>query len=257
MNIVSWNVNGLRSILAKGLIGVIERINPDIICLQEIKASPDKVPEIVLPEYAKIFNSATRPGYAGTAVFTKRRPLSHSASVEIEAVTECHEGRIILLEYDKFFAVNVYTPNSGAELARLKFRSQIWDVKFAEFIRNLAGIKPAIVCGDFNVAHREIDLANPTQNHFSAGFTDEERRGFSNILAGGFIDTFRFQHPHEGNRYSWWSYRANARVRNVGWRIDYVLVSESLRRSIMETKIYADTCGSDHAPVGLLLDVEF
>jgi exodeoxyribonuclease-3 len=232
-------------------------MDPDIICLQEIKVSPDRVPEIALPGYVKIFNSAARPGYAGTAIFTKCKPTSHSTLVEVEAATDCHEGRIILLEYKQFFTVNVYVPNSGAELARLEFRSQVWDVKFAEFIRNLARIKPTIVCGDFNVAHREIDLANPAQNHFSAGFTDEERHGFSNILAGGFIDTFRFQHPQEEKQYSWWSYRANARARNIGWRIDYVLVSESLRQCIIETKIYTDMCGSDHAPVGLVIGVEF
>ncbi|MDR2721023.1 MAG: exodeoxyribonuclease III [Puniceicoccales bacterium] len=257
MNIVSWNVNGLRSILSKGLIDAVKRMDPDVICLQEIRASPSKMPEIVLPEYVKIFNSAVRPGYAGTAIFMKYKPISHSTLIEVEATTDYHEGRIILLEYGQFFIVNVYTPNSGAKLARLKFRSQVWDVKFTKFICNLAVIKPTIVCGDFNVAHQEIDLANPKQNHSNAGFTDEERHGFSNILTGGFIDTFRFQHPQEEGQYSWWSYRANARARNVGWRIDYVLVSESLRQRIIEAKIYADAYGSDHAPVGLFIDVEF
>jgi exodeoxyribonuclease-3 len=165
------------------------------------------------------------------------------------------EGRVILLEYERFFLVNVYTPNSGAELARLEFRSQIWDVKFAAFLGNLTKIKPTVACGDFNVAHEEIDLANPVQNHFSAGFTDEERRGFSNILGKGFLDVFRYQHRHDMGQYSWWSYRANARSRNIGWRIDYVLASEALQQNIKTSKIYADICGSDHAPVGATIDL--
>jgi exodeoxyribonuclease-3 len=257
MHIVSWNVNGLRSILNKGLSGVIERLDPDIINLQEIKASPDKIPEFVLPGYFKIFNSASRSGYSGTAVFTKLEPLAYSTNVDIEKTTGAHEGRVILLEYGKFFAVNVYAPNSGAELARLEFRSRVWDAKFAEFINNLSKAKPTIVCGDFNVAHREIDLARPAQNHFNAGFTDEERLGFSNILAKGFIDTFRLKYPNSGERYSWWSYRSNARQRNIGWRIDYVLASESLRQSIVDSCIYTDACGSDHAPVGAIIGLDF
>ncbi|MDR1255782.1 MAG: exodeoxyribonuclease III [Puniceicoccales bacterium] len=257
MNVISWNVNGLRSILSKGLVGVIRQLNPDIICLQEIKVAANQIPEIILPGYAKIFNSADRPGYSGTAIFTKHEPLSRSTQAEIESITSRHEGRVILLEYDQFFLVNTYVPNSGAELARLPFRSQMWDVEFAAFTCGLAKVKPTIICGDFNVAHREIDLANPAQNHFSAGFTDEERRGFSNILAGGFIDTFRHQHPHGRGQYSWWSYRANARERNIGWRIDYVLVSKTLEPTICEAKIYGDVCGSDHAPVGAAIGVEF
>jgi exodeoxyribonuclease-3 len=257
MNIVSWNVNGLRSALSKGLEESVKQLNPDIICLQEIKVAASQIPEISLPEYIKIFNSAERPGYAGTAIFTKYEPLSLSTDVEIEWKTERHEGRVILLEYGRFFVVNVYTPNSGAELGRLQFRSQVWDGKFVTFIQNLAKKKPTIVCGDLNVAHQEIDLANPARNHFNAGFTDEERQGFLNILAGGFIDTFRHQYPHEKEQYSWWSYRANARERNVGWRIDYVLVSEALRQSIAKAKIYTDVKGSDHAPVGAVINVDF
>jgi exodeoxyribonuclease-3 len=256
MNIISWNVNGLRSILSKGFGETISDLNPDMICLQEIRVSKDKIPEFDIPGYVKIFNAASRPGYAGTAVFAKHKPISYATELDIEMTTGAHEGRVILLEYERFFVVNVYTPNSGAELARLQFRFQVWDVKFANLLRDLAKIKPTIVCGDFNVAHNEIDLANPAQNHLNAGFTDEERLGFSNILAGGFIDVFRHQHQRDIGHYSWWSYRANARLRNIGWRIDYVLASEQLLQSIESSKIYADVYGSDHAPVGTTIDID-
>jgi exodeoxyribonuclease-3 len=256
MNIISWNVNGLRSILSKGFEEMLADMDPDIACLQEIRVTPDKIHELDIPGYVKIFNAATRPGYAGTAIFTKHKPISCSTELAIEAVTNTHEGRVMLLEYERFFLVNVYAPNSGAELARLQFRSQVWDGAFAYLLDGLAKTKPTIACGDFNVAHEEIDLANPSQNHSSAGFTDEERLGFSNILARGFIDVFRHQHPQEKGHYSWWSYRANARARNVGWRIDYVLASEELRPKIRESKIYAGVHGSDHAPVGATIDIE-
>lgn len=255
VQIVSWNINGLRAILGKGFIDNINKLQPDILCLQEIKATPDKIPEFELSGYQRFYNSAKRPGYAGTATFSKIRPLHVETSLEIDTLTGPTEGRVILAEYDSFYVLNVYTPNSGAELARLKFREEVWDVKFRELLCALSAKKPVITCGDFNVAHEEIDLANPAQNHFSAGFTDQERRGFDNILASGFTDSFRFKHPGEAKQYSWWSYRANARARNVGWRIDYILLSTKIKNKLISANIYQDVLGSDHAPVSVVVDI--
>ena len=255
LRIVSWNVNGLRAVLGKGFLDIFDKLHPDVVCLQEIKASSDKIPEFELPGYKKFYNSAKRPGYSGTAVFSKISPTSVTSADEMDGLTEATEGRVILAEYESFYLVNVYTPNSGAELARLSFREEVWDVQFRKFLQKLANKKPVVVCGDFNVAHEEIDLANPTQNHQNAGFTDQERLGFGNILGAGFIDSFRFAHPEEVSQYSWWSYRANARARNVGWRIDYVLLSLGLEKKLLSADIHPEIFGSDHAPVSVGLDI--
>lgn len=255
IKIVSWNVNGLRSILTKGFVETIQILAPDILCLQEIKVSSDRIPEFELTGYEKFYNSAERKGYSGTAIFTKKKPIQVTTSAEIEILTAQHEGRIICLEYETFYLVNVYTPNSGSELARLEFREAQWDVKFAHFLKNLAQKKSVIACGDFNVAHQEIDLANPAQNRFNAGFTDQERNGFSNILDIGFIDSFRFKQPDERDRYTWWSYRANSRARNVGWRIDYILISENLVENLISVDIHQEILGSDHAPISAIFNL--
>ncbi len=255
VRIFSWNVNGLRAVLKSSFLGAIEKLSPDILCVQEIKVSSDKIPEFELPGYQRFYNSADRPGYSGTAIFSKIQPISVNTLLEIDQLTGVPEGRVILAEYESFYLVNVYTPNSGAELARLQFRSDTWDVKFREFLCKLNDKKPVIACGDFNVAHEEIDLANPAQNHFSAGFTDQERAGFSNILKSGFTDSFRFKYPDAAEQYSWWSYRARARERNVGWRIDYVLLSTAIRDKLVSASIHQDILGSDHAPVSAVVDI--
>ncbi len=254
IKIVSWNVNGLRAILSKGFIDIIKMLRPDILCLQEIKASSDKIPDFELDGYNKFYNPAQRKGYSGTAIFTRLEPVTVDTNLEIEHAIEAHEGRVILADYRSFYVVTVYTPNSGAELLRLPFREKIWDVQFADYLQNLAKKKPLIVCGDFNVAHKECDLSNPSQNHFSAGFTDQERNGFSNILNVGFIDSFRFKYPDAVNQYSWWSYRVNSRARNIGWRIDYILLSSGLEKYLLSANIHQEILGSDHAPVSVVLD---
>ncbi len=253
--IVSWNVNGLRAVLAKGFLNAVKNLKPDVLCLQEIKVSSDKIPEFELAGYKKFYHSAERKGYSGTAIFTKVDPVAVSSNLVVDTLTGQSEGRVILAEYDKFYLVNVYTPNSGAELARLAFRENVWDVEFVQLLRSLARQKLVVACGDFNVAHQEKDLANPEQNHFSAGFTDQERKGFTNILNAGFIDSFRFKHPNASEQYSWWSYRTNARVRNVGWRIDYVLLSSGLEKYLTSADIHQNIFGSDHAPVSVQLDI--
>lgn len=255
VRIVSWNVNGLRAVLKKDFFCAIEKLSPDILCVQEIKAAFEKIPELGLPEYQKFYSPAVRQGYSGTAVFSKIPMLSVYAASEMDALTGAPEGRVIVAEYETFFLVDVYVPNSGAELARLEFREQVWDVQFKQFLAKLYLKKPVVVCGDFNVAHEEIDLANPAQNHFNAGFTDQERRGFENILNAGFIDSFRVEHPTQTAQYSWWSYRANSRARNVGWRIDYILLSRELQKYLRSANIHQDILGSDHAPVSVQLDI--
>jgi exodeoxyribonuclease-3 len=254
MRIVSWNVNGLRAILRKNFREAIDEMRPDILCLQEIKADRASIPEIDLRDYWKIFNPAVRKGYSGTAVFSKIEPWSANCQTSLDGLTNDWEGRVILLEYEKFFLVNVYTPNSGSALGRLEFRSKIWDVEMLKMLLNLRKTKPVVLCGDMNVARGEIDLTNPDDNHFSAGFTDEERRGMGNLLANFGIDTFRHFYPNEKKCYSWWSYRARSRERNVGWRIDYVIVDKSLENSLKSAFIANGVYGSDHAPVGIDFD---
>jgi exodeoxyribonuclease-3 len=252
MKIISWNVNGIRSILSKGFIDFIKQYKPDIICLQETKAAPEQV-NFDLPEYPyKYWNSAQKKGYSGTAIFSKQKPVQTANDMDIPK--HDNEGRIITAEFDKFFLVTVYTPNSQRTLDRLNYRETEWDPDFLKFVKSLEKEKPVIFCGDLNVAHKEIDLARPTDNRKNAGFTDQERRGFDNIIEAGFIDTFREFHK-EGGHYSWWSYMAEARSKNIGWRIDYFCVSQSLRPQLKKSYILPDVMGSDHAPVALEIAV--
>lgn len=250
MKLVSWNVNGIRAILKKNFLSYVASENPDILCLQETKARQEQV-EAILPEYKHQFwNAAERPGYSGTAIFSKQKPIEVNLGIGIKEHDT--EGRVITLELPKFFLVNVYTPNSGNELKRLDYR-QTWDKAFAKYVAGLQKTKPVVTCGDFNVAHEEIDLARPDENHLSAGFTDQERDGFRNLLKIGLIDSFRHQYPGRENAYSWWSYRTAARERNIGWRIDYFCCSQALQKQIKDAFICAQVLGSDHCPVGLLL----
>ena len=248
MKIVSWNVNGIRSILSKGFVDFVNQYKPDIICLQETKAFPEQV-NLDLPEYPyKYWNSAKKKGYSGTAIFCKQKPIQVTNDMDIPK--HDNEGRVITAELDKFFLVNVYTPNSQRTLDRLGYRETEWDPDFLKFVKSLEKEKPVIFCGDLNVAHKEIDLARPADNRKNAGFTDQERKGFDNIIEAGFIDTFREFHK-EGGHYSWWSYMAQAREKNIGWRIDYFCISPSLRPRLKKSYILPDVMGSDHAPVAV------
>ncbi|MDR2737566.1 MAG: exodeoxyribonuclease III [Puniceicoccales bacterium] len=255
MRIVSWNVNGLRAILRKNFYAAVDEILPDILCLQEIKADRDSIPEIDLQGYEKIFNPAARRGYSGTAVFSKIKPQNIDCRTSLDGLVGTTEGRVILVEYANFFLVNVYTPNSGGELKRLAFRHSVWDPEMLRMLLNLGKTKAVILCGDMNVANGEIDLENPNDNHFSAGFTDEERQGMANILANFGVDTFRHFYPNKEKCYSWWSYRTRSRERNVGWRIDYVIVGKSLVPFLKSAFIGDEILGSDHAPVGIDIDL--
>ncbi|MFW6286354.1 MAG: exodeoxyribonuclease III [Candidatus Sumerlaeota bacterium] len=247
MRIVSWNVNGLRAILRKNFMEFLDEDQPDILCLQEIKAKPEQV-KLELDGYHVFWNSAQRPGYSGTATLSKVEPLDVRTGTEKNKIDE--EGRVLTLEFEDYFLVNVYTPNSGNELKRLDFRYGNWDPKFLKYVRRLEKDKPVIFCGDLNVAHTEIDLANPDTNHMNAGFTDQEREGFDKIVAAGFIDTFR-EFYQDGGHYSWWSYRTRARERNVGWRIDYFCISPALRPRLEKAEILDQVLGSDHCPVAI------
>ncbi len=246
MKIISWNVNGIRAVLNKGLLDFVKKENPDILCLQETKAHPEQVDEI-LSDYKHYWNSAEKKGYSGTVIFTKKKPLSSELGIGIKEHDT--EGRVVTLEFDDFFLVNVYTPNVGRELLRLKYR-QGWDIAFRNFLKNLEKRKPVIFCGDLNVAHNEIDLARPKNNVGNAGFTNEEREGFTTLLDSGFIDTFRHFNKEEGH-YTWWSYMFSARKKNIGWRIDYFGVSESFISNVKKSEILSEVMGSDHCPVVL------
>jgi exodeoxyribonuclease-3 len=253
MKIVSWNINGIRAIAKKTFFSDLELLGTDIICLQETKALDTQVEEALKPlnGYHIYSNSAKRPGYSGTAVISKILPLNVKKGINIEEHDT--EGRVISLEFETFFLVNVYVPNSGSELKRLGYR-QDWDKAFFDYLKDLERIKPVIVCGDLNVAHKEIDLARPKANYNkSAGYMQEEIDGMDRITGGGLADTFRHLHPDETGRYSWWSYFANARSKNIGWRIDYFLVSESFLPSVTNAFILEDITGSDHCPVGIVL----
>ena len=252
MKLISWNVNGLRACLQKGFLDFFNAADADFFCLQETKLQPGQV-ELELPGYRQFWASAEKKGYSGTAVFAKREPLSVVYGIGQEELD--HEGRMITLEYDRFFLVTCYTPNSQDGLKRLDHR-MIWDDAFREKLASLDRVKPVIVCGDMNVAHQEIDLKNPGPNRGNAGFSDEEREKFSHLLTAGFTDTFRFLHPDAAGIYSWWSYRFHARASNAGWRIDYFLVPNRLRPQIEAAPIYQDIFGSDHCPVGLELKEE-
>lgn len=251
MKLISWNVNGLRAVLAKGFDNFFKESKSDIFCIQETKLQPEQV-EISYPGYKQYFNSAQKKGYSGTAIFTKIKPKSVSYGIGIEEHDK--EGRVITLEFEKFYLVNCYTPNSKRELERLEYRMR-WEDDFRDYLLALDKVKPVIICGDLNVAHQEIDLKNPKTNHQNAGFTDEERQKMTKLLKSGFTDSFRFLYPDKIEAYSWWSYLFHAREKNVGWRIDYFIVSKRLEEKIKEASIYNEVLGSDHCPIGLEIDL--
>ena len=253
--LVSWNVNGVRSVLGKGLLSVIEKHAPDVLCLQEIKASAEHVPALALPYEHQFWHHAAKPGYSGTAILSKVKPLQVLRDFP-QPHKHPDEGRVLAAEFAGCWLVNVYVPNSQRELLRLPYRQKEWDPALRGFLRELAEEKPVVVCGDFNVAHEEIDLANPAANRRNAGFTDEERANFTTLLDAGFVDVFRHQHPGEKGHYSWWTYRMNARARNIGWRIDYFLVSKPLAKKVKDAFIWPEVTGSDHCPVGIELNAK-
>ena len=251
MKLISWNVNGIRACLGKGFSDFFENINADIFCIQETKCQEGQV-DLEYEGYESFWNSAEKRGYSGTAIFTKIKPINVKYGIGIEEHDK--EGRIITLEFDKFYLVNNYTPNSKRELERLDYR-QIWEDEIRKYLLNLNKTKPVIMCGDLNVAHKEIDLKNPKTNTHNAGFTIEERNKMIKLLNAGFIDSFRYLYPDKENAYSWWSYMRKAREKNVGWRIDYFIVSKDIKDKIKEASIYSDIMGSDHCPVGLEIDI--
>lgn len=248
VKLVSWNVNGLRAVAGKGFAQIFDELDADCVCLQETKLQKGQI-DLEFLGYTSYWNYADKPGYSGTVIYTRKPVLSVSYGLGIDE--HDHEGRVVTVEFEDFYLVNVYVPNSQDGLRRLDYRMN-WEDAFRGFVESLESKKPVVVCGDMNVAHEEIDLKNPSTNHFNAGFSDEERSKFTELLGSGFIDTWRFQHPDEV-KYSWWSYRGGARFRNAGWRIDYFLVSESLREHIFSTEILNDIAGSDHCPVVLCL----
>ena len=249
MKLVSWNVNGLRACMGKGLMDLFKEADADIFCIQESKLQEGQI-SLELPGYHQYWNYAVKKGYSGTAIFTKEEPLSVSYGLGLEEHDQ--EGRVITLEFPDFYMVTVYTPNSQDGLARLDYR-MTWEEEFLKYLKKLEEKKPVIFCGDLNVAHKEIDLKNPKTNRKNAGFTDEEREKFSVLLENGFIDTFRYFYPDLKDAYSWWSYRFHAREKNAGWRIDYFLVSPQLKERLEDAVIYKDVFGSDHCPVALIL----
>lgn len=250
MKLISWNVNGLRACVGKNFMDFFNEVNADIFCIQESKLQEGQI-NLELPGYHQYWNYAEKKGYSGTAIFTKQKPLSVRYGMGIQEHDQ--EGRIITLEFEQFYMVTVYTPNSQNELARLPYRMK-WEDDFRMFLKELEKEKPVVVCGDMNVAHKEIDLKNPKTNRKNAGFTDEEREKFSTLLDSGFIDTFRFFYPDTEGVYSWWSYRFQARAKNAGWRIDYFLISESLKDHLKGARIHTEVTGSDHCPVECTLE---
>lgn len=251
MKLISWNVNGLRAVINKGFMDFFKQIDADIFCIQETKMQEGQI-ELILDGYYQYFNSAIKKGYSGTAVFTKEKPINVTYGIGIEEHDQ--EGRIITAEYEKFYLVNCYTPNSKRELERLEYR-KIWEDEIRKYLKKLEETKPVIYCGDLNVAHEEIDLKNPKTNHYSAGFTDEERNKMTELLNAGFIDSFRYLYPEKENAYTWWSYMMKAREKNVGWRIDYFITSNSLKGKIEDSKIHSEVMGSDHCPIELDIEV--
>ncbi|WPX41414.1 exodeoxyribonuclease III [Akkermansia sp. N21116] len=252
MKLVSWNVNGLRATLGKGLPEAVDSLQPDIVCFQEIKARPEQVADLWLAAWPhQLWNPAEKPGYSGVLTLSRIAPLA--VTTGIGWPDHDREGRVCTMEFERFYLVNCYTPNSQNELARLPYRQE-WDEAFRKYVVALAGKKPVVFCGDLNVAHEEIDIARPDTNHFSAGFSDEERADFTELLQSGFVDTFRALHPDARDEYSWWSYRGGARARNVGWRIDYFCVSQALMPCVKAASIHQNVMGSDHCPVSLELD---
>ena len=247
MKLISWNVNGIRACLTKGFEDIFKKLDADIFCIQETKCQPEQI-ELEFEGYTSYWNSAEKKGYSGTAIFTKQKPLNVTYGIGIEEHDK--EGRVITLEFEKFYMVDIYTPNSKRELERLDYR-QIWEDVIRKSLLKLNETTPVIMCGDLNVAHKEIDLKNPKTNRHNAGFTDEERQKMTELLDAGFTDSFRYLYPDKENAYSWWSYMGHAREKNVGWRIDYFIVSKSIENQIKEAKIYPEIMGSDHCPVGL------
>ena len=249
MKLISWNVNGLRACLQKGFLEYFNEMDADIFCIQESKLQQGQV-DLQIPGYHQYWNYAEKKGYSGTAIFTKKEPLSVAYGIGIEE--HDHEGRVITLEFDDFYMITVYTPNSQDGLARLPYR-MTWEEAFLAYLKKLEETKPVIFCGDLNVAHKEIDLKNPKTNRKNAGFTDEERACFTHLLESGFIDTFRHFYPDMTGIYSWWSYRFQSRAKNAGWRIDYFVVSEALKDRLADAKIHTQVLGSDHCPVELII----
>ena len=250
MKFISWNVNGLRAIVGKDFMESFNKLDADVFCLQETKLQAGQI-DLDLPGYKQYWNYAEKKGYSGTAVFTKKEPLSVSYGIGVEQ--HDHEGRVITLEFEDFYFITVYVPNSQNELQRLDYRQE-WEADFLAYILKLEEKKPVIYCGDLNVAHQEIDLKNPSTNHHNAGFTDEERSCFSTVLESGYIDTFRYFYPDRKDIYSWWSYRFHAREKNTGWRIDYFVASEKLKGRLKSADIHCDITGSDHCPVELVIE---
>lgn len=251
MKLISWNVNGLRACVQKGFLDIFKELDADMFCIQESKLQEGQI-SLELEGYHQYWNYAIKKGYSGTAIFTRREPMSVAYGIGIEEHDQ--EGRVITLEFAEFYLVTVYTPNSQSELARLDYRMQ-WEDAFLSYLKGLEEKKPIVFCGDLNVAHKEIDLKNPKTNRKNAGFTDEERGKFSTLLRQGFIDTYRYFYPDQEEIYSWWSYRFQARKKNAGWRIDYFCVSESLKEKLVDAKIHTEIMGSDHCPVELDIDL--
>ena len=251
MKFISWNVNGIRACAGKGFMDFFQETDADIFCIQETKMQEGQL-ELDTPGYYQYWNYAKKKGYSGTAIFTKQEPISVSYGLGIEEHDQ--EGRVITLEFEDFYFITVYTPNSQSELARLDYRMK-WEEDFLTYLKKLEETKPVIFCGDLNVAHTEIDLKNPKTNRKNAGFTDEERQKFTDLLNAGFVDTFRYFYPAREGIYSWWSYRFKAREKNAGWRIDYFCVSDSLKDRLMDAGIHTEILGSDHCPVELRIDL--
>ena len=251
MKLISWNVNGLRAVVNKGFYESFDKLNADIFCIQETKMQEGQL-DINFDGYKMFLNSAVRKGYSGTAIFTKIVPISVSYGIGIEEHDQ--EGRVITLEFKDFYLVDCYTPNAQRELTRLDYRMK-WEDDFREYLKKLDKIKPVILCGDLNVAHNEIDLKNSKANRGNAGFTDEERNQMTNLLNSGFVDSFRYLYPDKQDFYSWWSYMGKAREKNIGWRIDYFIVSEKIKDKIVDAKIHPEIMGSDHCPVELDMEI--
>jgi exodeoxyribonuclease-3 len=254
MKLVSWNVNGFRSVVGKGFMDFVEMEQPDILCLQETKIHTDQMPDLDWAvDYHQYWQHAiSKKGYSGTAILTKEKPINVTYGIGL--LEHDQEGRVITAEYSDFYLVNVYTPNSKRDLLRLEYRTQVWDVLFLKYLKNLEKKKPVIFCGDLNVAHKDIDLKNPKNNTRNAGFTIEERTSFDNIIESGFVDTFR-EFESGGGHYTWWSYMPGVREKNVGWRIDYFLISPDLRHNLHEAYIQPHVMGSDHCPVGINISI--
>ncbi len=251
MKLISWNVNGIRACVNKGFKDFFKETDADIFCIQETKCQKGQI-DLEFEGYKSYWNSAERKGYSGTAIFTKKEPQSVFYGIGIEE--HDLEGRVITLEFDKYYIVTIYTPNSKRELERLDYR-QIWEDEVRKYLLDLSKKKPVIMCGDLNVAHEEIDLKNPKTNRGNAGFTDEERAKMTELLKSGFVDTFRYLYPDKTDAYSWWSYMGKAREKNIGWRIDYFIVSKNIKDKIKDAIIYPEVMGSDHCPVGLIIDL--